>query len=176
MKSNMACWCFLHFCKDKVSMAFAFFAIAFNIKKMCSKIEKQVKNGGNTPCFRLFLHKSRSLQVDNLLFGEIYKSRLPEKHLDVRTQERGCAVKILLRHSLVRIFKLGSPMTLFKLCFLGLLYCCILTSNILRLEHLCFSVLPSTLSYVGLRNKSEIVWAQWVFNTYDDAIFLLSCF
>ncbi len=54
MKFNMAYRRFRHFGKDKVSMDFAFFAIAFNIKKMCSKIAKQSKNGGNTPCFGLF--------------------------------------------------------------------------------------------------------------------------
>jgi len=46
MKSNMAYRRFRHFGKDKVTMDFAFFAIAFNIKKMCSKVEKQAKNGG----------------------------------------------------------------------------------------------------------------------------------
>jgi len=51
MKFNMAYRRFRHFGKDKVTMDFAFFAIAFNIKKMCSKIAKQTKNGGNTPPF-----------------------------------------------------------------------------------------------------------------------------
>ena len=55
MKSNMAYRRFRHFGKDKVTMDFAFFAIAFNLKKMCSKIGKQTKNGGNTPRFGLFL-------------------------------------------------------------------------------------------------------------------------
>ena len=40
MKFNMAYRRFRHFGKDKVTMDFAFFAIAFNIKKMCSKIAK----------------------------------------------------------------------------------------------------------------------------------------
>ena len=51
MKFNMAYRRFRHFGKDKVTMDFAFFAIAFNLKKMCSKIAKQTKNGGNTPPF-----------------------------------------------------------------------------------------------------------------------------
>ena len=34
MKSNMAYRCFRHFGKDKVTMDFAFCAIAFNIKKI----------------------------------------------------------------------------------------------------------------------------------------------
>lgn len=32
---------FRHFGKDKVTMDFAFFAIAFNIKKMCAKIKNE---------------------------------------------------------------------------------------------------------------------------------------
>lgn len=57
MKHCMAYKRFRHFYKDKVTMDFAFFAIAFNIKKMCSKIAKQAKNGGNTSsmaCFWLY--------------------------------------------------------------------------------------------------------------------------
>ena len=49
MKTDMAYKRFRHFGKDKVTMDFAFFAIAFNLKKMCSKITKEAKNGGNTP-------------------------------------------------------------------------------------------------------------------------------
>lgn len=49
MKSNMAYRRFRHFGKDKVTMDCAFFAIAFNIKKMCSKIAKQTKIGEIRP-------------------------------------------------------------------------------------------------------------------------------
>ena len=49
MKNNMQYKRFRHFGIDKVTMDFAFFAIAFNLKKMCSKIAKTLKNGGNTP-------------------------------------------------------------------------------------------------------------------------------
>ena len=70
MKFNMAYRRFRHFGKDKVTMDFSFFAIAFNIKKMCSKIEEQAKNGGDTPRFGLFLHIFRFLQVDKRLFRE----------------------------------------------------------------------------------------------------------
>jgi len=59
---------FRHFGKDKVTMDFAFFAIAFNIKKMCSKIAKQTKNGGNTPHFGLFLPLSRILLPENRIY------------------------------------------------------------------------------------------------------------
>ena len=68
MKFNMAYRRFRHFCKDKVTMDFAFYAIAFNIKKMCSKIAKQTKNGGNTPHFGLFMLISRFLRFENPIF------------------------------------------------------------------------------------------------------------
>ena len=68
MKFNMAYRRFRHFGKDKVSMDFAFFAIAFNIKKMCSKIAKQTKYGGNTPHFGLHMPISRFLSPENRLF------------------------------------------------------------------------------------------------------------
>lgn len=68
MKFNMAYRRFRHFGKDKVTMDFAFFAIAFNIKKMCSKIAKQTKNGGNTPHFGLHMPISRFLSPENRLF------------------------------------------------------------------------------------------------------------
>ena len=68
MKFNMAYRRFRHFGKDKVSMDFAFFAIAFNIKKMCSKIAKQTKNGGNTPYFGLHMPIYRFLSPENRIF------------------------------------------------------------------------------------------------------------
>ena len=43
MKYDMNYKRFRHFGMDKVKMDFAFFAIAFNIKKMCSKINKKGK-------------------------------------------------------------------------------------------------------------------------------------
>lgn len=67
MKYNMAYRRFRHFGKDKVTMDFAFFAIAFDIKKMYSKTAKRDKNGGNTPRYGLFLHISRFLPVYNRL-------------------------------------------------------------------------------------------------------------
>ncbi len=68
MKFNMAYRRFRHFGKDKATMDFAFFAIAFNIKKMCSKIAKQTKNGGNTPHFGLHMPISRFLSPEKRLF------------------------------------------------------------------------------------------------------------
>lgn len=81
MKFNMAYRRFRHFGKDKVTMDFAFFAIAFNIKKMCSKIAKQTKNGGNTPHFGLFMIISRFLRFENPIFWKNPKNRSPEKYL-----------------------------------------------------------------------------------------------
>ena len=43
MKYDMNYKRFRHFGMDKVKMDFAFFAIAFNIKKLCSKINKKGK-------------------------------------------------------------------------------------------------------------------------------------
>ena len=40
MKNNMHYKRFRHFGKDKVSMDFAFFAIAFNIKKMIATMKR----------------------------------------------------------------------------------------------------------------------------------------
>jgi transposase len=70
MKSNMAYRRFRHFGKDKVTMDFAFFAIAFNIKKMCSIMAKQAKNGGNTPQNGQILHISKLLPSENRIFWE----------------------------------------------------------------------------------------------------------
>ena len=51
MKYNMGYKRFRHFGKDKITMDFAFFAIAFNIKKMVAKVRKQgdmpIKGGHN---------------------------------------------------------------------------------------------------------------------------------
>lgn len=46
MKYNMAYRRFRHFGKDKVTMDFAFFAMAFNLKKMCAKLAKET-NGAS---------------------------------------------------------------------------------------------------------------------------------
>ena len=70
MKFNMAYRRFRHFGKDKVTMDFAFFAIAFNLKKMCSKIAKQAKYGGNTPHSGLYLIIFRFLSPEKRIFSE----------------------------------------------------------------------------------------------------------
>ena len=59
MKYNMHYKRFRHFGKDKVTMDFAFFAIAFNIKKMAAKLLKQgnmpVNGGLSTPFERSYM-------------------------------------------------------------------------------------------------------------------------
>lgn len=86
IKFNMAYRRFRHFGKDKVTMDFAFFAIAFNIKKMCSKIAKQTKNGGIRPilaCFCLYL-EFYCLRIGYT--GKILKNPLPEKYPNLNAQ------------------------------------------------------------------------------------------
>lgn len=68
MKQNMQYKRFRHFGKDKVTMDFAFFAIAFNIKKMCSKIAKALKNGGNSPFLTSVNRSIRFLASENRIF------------------------------------------------------------------------------------------------------------
>ncbi len=70
MKYDMAYKRFRHFGLDKVRMDFAFFAIAFNLKKMCSKIAKQAKHGGNTPTSGPFLRLYRIIRLENRIFRE----------------------------------------------------------------------------------------------------------
>ena len=70
MKQNMQYKRFRHFGKDKVTMDFAFFAIAFNIKKMCSMITKVFKNGGNFPFFTPRNCSIQFLTSENLIFGK----------------------------------------------------------------------------------------------------------
>ena len=68
MKFNMAYRRFRHFGKDKVTMDFAFFAIAFNIKKLCSKMAKQGQNGENTPNFGMYIQICPILPLENQAF------------------------------------------------------------------------------------------------------------
>ena len=71
MKYNMGYKRFRHFGKDKVYMDFAFFAIAFNLKKMCNKIAIQANNGGNNPDNSSFLHIFKNLSTQNQIFWKI---------------------------------------------------------------------------------------------------------
>lgn len=67
-KNNMHYKRFRHFGIDKVFMDFAFFAIAFNIKKMCSKIAKTLKNGDNNPFFTHICSFLRFFTSENRIF------------------------------------------------------------------------------------------------------------
>lgn len=88
MKSDMAYRRFRHFGKDMVTMDFAFFAIAFNIKKMCSKMAKQAKNGGNTPEMVCFLLYFKFLPLRIGYFGEITKNQLPKKYRNLNGHKK----------------------------------------------------------------------------------------
>jgi transposase len=68
IKFDMGYRRFRHFGKDKVTMDFAFLAIAFNLKKMCSIIAKRAKNGGNSPQNDQFLHIQQFLPFENRIF------------------------------------------------------------------------------------------------------------
>ena len=76
MKYDMAYKRFRHVGLDKVKMDFAFFAIAFNLKKMCSKIAKQTKNGGNIPPSGLFLLFSPIILTENRTFLKVHKKSI----------------------------------------------------------------------------------------------------
>ena len=65
MKYNMGYKRFRHFGKDKITMDFAFFAIAFNIKKMAAKVRKQGNmptDGGLSETFERSYTQMRCLQ------------------------------------------------------------------------------------------------------------------
>ena len=91
MKTDMAYIRFRHFGKDKVSMDFAFFAIAFNLKKMCSKLAKQAKNGGYTPLFGLFILLVVFYALRIAYFGIISIIQSPENMKSSENQKRDCA-------------------------------------------------------------------------------------
>lgn len=82
MKYDMAYKRFRHIGLDKVKMDFAFFAIAFNLKKMCSKIAKQAKNGGTTPPSGLFVHLSVFISPQNRIFWIVPQKSTASKSLD----------------------------------------------------------------------------------------------
>lgn len=61
MKYNMTYRRFRHVGKEKVTMAFAFFAMAFNLKKMCAKMAKEAFAGLN--CMKNTLKKLYSGEI-----------------------------------------------------------------------------------------------------------------
>ena len=68
MKYDMAYKRFRHFGIDKVKMDFAFFAIAFNLKKMCSTMAKRAINGGFCPEQKPITGIAMILYVENSKF------------------------------------------------------------------------------------------------------------
>ena len=82
VKYDMAYKRFRHIGLDKVKMDFAFFAIAFNLKKMCSKIAKQARNGGTTPPSGLFVHLSVFISPQNRIFWIVPQKSTASKSLD----------------------------------------------------------------------------------------------
>ena len=72
MKYNMQYKRFRHFGKDKVTMDFAFFAIAFDIKKMAAKRRempnKQHRNDILEPIYRIDVAKCRRISITGRLF------------------------------------------------------------------------------------------------------------
>lgn len=74
MKYNMAYRRFRHVGKDKVTMDFAFFAIAFDIKKMCAKIAKEASK---LPLDRICRGNTRLRTIHGMNW-EFFKSPMRE--------------------------------------------------------------------------------------------------
>ena len=70
MKYDMGYKRFRHFGTDKVKMDFAFFAIAFNLKKMCARMAKSTTGGGSGPKQGQFAGLLVILYAKNQRFGE----------------------------------------------------------------------------------------------------------
>lgn len=69
MKYNMAYKRFRHFGLDKVTMDFAFFAIAFNLKKMAKNKAKSAPNGDFVPGTSRFWNFRLVISPKNWIFG-----------------------------------------------------------------------------------------------------------
>ena len=54
-------------------MDFAFFAIAFNLKKMCSAIDRKGKIGDNTPLYNLLLCLFMTFGLQKKTYNENYQ-------------------------------------------------------------------------------------------------------
>lgn len=70
MKTNMNYKRFRHMGKDKVTMDFTFFAIAFNVKKMAQKIAKSTENGGRTDKNGRYCRFFHFVYPENRIFWE----------------------------------------------------------------------------------------------------------
>lgn len=71
MKNNMSYRRFRHFGIDKVAMDFAFFAIAFNMKKMCAKLAKGLSKGFSNAKNGLKSDYSQIISCQNRFQGAI---------------------------------------------------------------------------------------------------------
>ncbi|WP_034538987.1 transposase, partial [Bacteroides sp. Ga6A2] len=95
MKYNMQYKRFRHFGKGKVTMDFAFFAIAFDIKKMAAVMRKQAQNGLSKavfiPIYRLYNAKCGFVGACDRFY--IKKAAYKESFhaVPVKKQIRGCA-------------------------------------------------------------------------------------
>lgn len=74
MKQDFGYKRFRHFGKDKVQMDFAFFAIAFNIRKLCAKIARIARDGGDSPLLNPSVVYFSLLEPENLTFREIQQN------------------------------------------------------------------------------------------------------
>jgi len=95
MKYDMAYKRFRHFGMDKVKMDFAFFGIAFNLKKMCSKMAKSAKNKENRSKIAVFSFQVRLRTVRAKYFGEIRKKSCLKyiETSDIK-KKRGCIKRL----------------------------------------------------------------------------------
>ena len=94
-------------------MDFAFFAIAFNLKKMCKKMENQGQNGGNSPQNGPYILILTILTSENRKFWEnptkISRLKIPRSSDGIFYHKR--------------LFSLSRLFFLFVILFLGLSFC-----------------------------------------------------
>ena len=98
MKYNMAYRRFRHFGKDKVTMDFAFFAIAFNIKKWAAKWTKHTQNGGNPTHFSIFCLTVQIYLPENRILQQKTKKTSRLRYIafsDGLLSKRACHIFIL---------------------------------------------------------------------------------
>ena len=100
IKFNMNYKRFRHFGKDKVLMDFSFLAIAFNIKKMCTKMNKE---GINWPIKHLYGLITTHLSYWEQNIEIIFRISLLEKVNNALIVDKEKRVNRVLRHTLIFI-------------------------------------------------------------------------
>ena len=90
---------FRHFGKDKVLMDFSFLAIAFNIKKMCTKMNKE---GINWPIKHLYGLITTHLSYWEQNIEIIFRISLLEKVNNALIVDKEKRVNRVLRHTLAQ--------------------------------------------------------------------------